>query len=497
MTGQQARSPAVLVPLVLVVAVAALWPSLWTLLQYWYAIQDYQHALLIMPIVLVWIGLVVRRPDSAPTAPSRGAAAALIAVLLLWLVALRASLDIAHQLLWPLALWMGIWAAMGRRVALCFAAPLGLLYSVIPVWDYLLPVLQRLSIFFSEHILLLLGVKATVTENHVTIPEGTFSIIEGCSGKRYLVVAVAIAWLSAAMNHLRTMRRLTLLFGSAVMLALVINWIRIVIIIYAGHVTNMQHYLVAVEHLTLGKLLFLPLLAGILLVARWCAEPGQAATPEAAKCGSDFPRPSRWLLVPMAAFVIVAILSHSDPVAAAIGQLGEAPLGSGGWEGPLPGRSGWMPHYGGVDDQRRLSYLSRDGSSVEVYVNLYASQRSGKELVRYGNSVVAPEGWTQPWSQSGRKLVTPKGKVLWSLEILDASRRTWLLAYTYRVGGGLYTSEAATQLGYGVRSMLRPAPAGVLASAILCETTNCDKGRTLLADFWDNMGSPIMSMLPD
>jgi len=156
-----------------------------------------------------------------------------------------------------------------------------------------------------------------------------------------------------------------------------------------------------------------------------------------------------------------------------------------------------MPRFAGADDQRRVGYQSMSGGEVEVYVNFYADQREGKEMVQYSNDLVAPAGWTRLWSQPGQSLHTPRQHVLRSLEVRGADDRNWLIAYTYRVGSGLYTSETAAKLAYGVRSMWASTPASVVALASSCNATNCDKARTLVADFWDNMSPLIMGMLPD
>src|SRR5690606_5055666 len=190
------QSAMVLPGLVLLAAGVALWPSLESLLGYWRDVSDYQHGYVIAALALVWIARELWRFPAQELDGSSAAAMILALVLLAWLVSLRGGIDILHQLLWPLALWLAIWAAGGRSVARRLFAPLAFLYFSIPVWDYALPVLQRLSIFFSERMLALLGVAATVSEYRVTIPEGTFAIIEGCSGKRYLMVTLALAWLA-------------------------------------------------------------------------------------------------------------------------------------------------------------------------------------------------------------------------------------------------------------------------------------------------------------
>jgi exosortase len=263
--------PAVPVVALCVLVTAALWPSPGSLVRYWESVRDYQHGFLIAALVLAWMARELWHGASTGIHPSLPATALLAPVLLVWLIAARGGIDIAHQVLWPVALGMAIWAVAGAGAARRLFPAVGLLYTAIPIWDYGLPVLQRLSIFFSEHILGLLGVPATVTEYRVTIPEGTFAIVEGCSGKRFLVVTLAVAYLATFLNQLRGWRALFFL-AAAALLSMVINWIRIVIIIYAGHVSNMQHYLVANEHLSLGNAMFVPLILGVILLGRWLGQ---------------------------------------------------------------------------------------------------------------------------------------------------------------------------------------------------------------------------------
>ena len=61
---------------------------------------------------------------------------------------------------------------------------------------------------------------------------------------------------------------------SARCFALVTNWLRISIIVVAGHLTNMQHYLVSGEHYSFGWGMFAVAMAVFfLIVRRWPAEP--------------------------------------------------------------------------------------------------------------------------------------------------------------------------------------------------------------------------------
>ncbi len=483
-------------PILLILALGTLllWPSPASLLRYWSEILDYQHGYLIAAIVVTWIGRELWGGAARGSRPSWIAACLLAVALSAWIVAVRGSIEILHQLLWPVLLGLSVWAVAGPHAARRVVPAIGLLYAAIPVWDYGMPVLQRLSIFFSEHILVLLGVPATVSEYHVTIPEGTFGIVEGCSGKRYFVVTLAVAYLAIAINHLRGWR-VVLFLGFSALLSLLMNWIRIVIVIYAGHVSNMESYLVVNEHKTLGNALFVVLIAAVLLAGRWLSP----APARAAPADSPGVRDSRRAAIFHPAMLVPAMLLlaglRASPVGASPVQalrVGGLPLATGVWQGPLPSQAGWQPQYLQPDDQRRVAYVSAQGA-VEVYVNLYVDQRNGRELIKYVNNLVAPALWTEVWGGSGSLRA---GGRSWAVREMEGpDHRHWTVAYSYLVRDRIYRSDLAAKLAYGWFSITGPTPAGVLAAAAPCDARNCDNARKLVADFWENMQLPMEAMM--
>lgn len=484
-----------LLPLVLTLAAAVvtLWPSLRSLLAYWAEVRDYQHGYLIAPLAIAWVGLVLWRFPVGQLRVSTRAFAALAVVLLVWLVAVRGGIDILHQLLWPFALWLAACAVGGWSLGRRLFQPIAFLYFAVPVWDYTLPVLQRLSIFCSERMLAMLGVSAVVTEYHVTIPEGAFAIVEGCSGKRYFMVTLALAWLAIALNRVPWPRAFWFLAASA-WLALLMNWVRIVIVIYAGHMSNMQHYLVAVEHETLGSFMFIVLLAVVLLLARRLggADGTQGVSGQFSADNSTVRLAA--ILPTLGVLVLTGLLvrrSHAAvaPDAAAF----TLPLSTSRWQGPLPQASSWFPDYTGADAERRASYRTRD-EAVEVYANLYRTQGAGRELIRYGNNLAAPEGWERPWLTPLRRLGA-NDLALGSFSIRGPAGDEWLLARTFVVGPRAHWHEVGAKLAYGWGSIWHATPSGVIALAVRCGPANCDRAQAVIADFWDNQGSLLQAMV--
>jgi exosortase len=478
------------------VAAWAVWPSLQSLAGVWRDVHDYQHGWLIALISVAWFGVVLRRGLPEAPRPSLTGGALLAATLFAWLVCYNANSQMAHEVLAPAVIWLAILAAAGWRVALAFAAPVGFLYFATPIWEYAVPVLQRLSVWATESLLGLAGVPVTVREYVVTIPEGTFRIIEGCSGKRYFMVTLAMAVLSAAVNGIRGWRY-PVFIGACGLLAMLANYLRIVIVIVAGHLTDMQHYLVAVEHRTLGNVIFVLLLAVVFLLARVLSPANEEAPRVARNAGDAVQGPMAGRVAVFAVLALAIGLVHVRSNAAMPAPaLGPLPLVTADWQGPLPPDPAWAPVFPGASDVRRAAYASPAGT-VELYVNVYGEQRQGEgELVYFANRLLAPGDWKRPWPVQTTPLGSSAGRDLPAFEAAAADRQDWIIARIYDVGGQLRASELGAQLSYGVLSTFRPVPAGVFAMAARCNG-NCEAARALVKSFWDDMSVSVRSVRQD
>lgn len=482
-----------------VLATAALWPSLASLIRFWGEIRDYQHGYVIAAVSAIWLVLVTRQQWSARPQPSLLGLGALAAVLFAWVVGVCANSLIAHQMLFPLAVWCAVWSATGLRQARHAAAPIAFLYFATPIWEYTLPLLQRLSVAATETALGWLGVSAEVHETFVSIRGGVFHIAEGCSGKRYFIVTLAVAVLAAAIYRIRGLRALGYVLACGA-LALVANWIRIIIVIYAGHIAGMQTYLVAVEHKTLGNVIFVCLLLLVLLLARTVA-PAGTITAHRRWTSDPFPGTaarshSALPIAAMAGALLVAAFTAAYPrTANALHGVSMAglPLATGRWQGPLPGTPAWAPYYAGSAGERRASYTSGTGT-VELYVNVYGAQRQGQELVQYANTLLAPGTWQRSWPP-GTEPLSPRTPSPASFEARSDDGTRWLLAYLFDIGGWYTSREPLAQLAYGLQAIRRPVASGVVALAVRCDT-DCAGARALATAFWDDMSGPILGMLP-
>ena len=466
------------------VGVAALWPTFRSLGAFWSASYDYGHGYLVAAVSVAWLIRSRRRLDSALIQPMPVALVALALAVLAWVVAYRGNSQIAQQVVTPAILLFAVFAAMGRQVAFGAAAPLLYLYFAVPVWDVLVPVLQAATTEVSETLLRLLGVPATVESNVVTIPEGRFAIVEGCAGKRYFIVALAFAALAVATQGLRGARA-AVVIAAAVGLALIANWLRVVTIIYAGHVTNMEHYLVSKEHTTFGMLIFVPILVGVMLIVRVVSRNAPRALANedapARSAGSAAVWPAiACLCVP----VVVAGTTSGGSLA--VPRLGQLPILVDVWQGPLPPQADWRPRFARAADEIRAAYGSSEGT-VQLYVNVYGAQSQAHELISYDNSIL-PENWTVV-----REL--PSQDRMNVVIAADSAAQQWVIASTYAVGGKLTNVGVLAQVYYGVHSIVRPVASGTIALAAACNS-DCARAAARVQRFWRQHSAALLNMIP-
>ena len=249
-------------PLAIVIGALALtallyWPTSLEIAELW---QDtdrrlYTHGWLVLAVT-VWLIWRDRTQLASIRVTPPTAGWCLVAIGSIgWLVGFNAGLLAMTTLAMPLLALTAIWATAGVGVARRVAFAVLYLYFALPVWELLNPLLQSLTTFVNLWLAQLVGIPVAMEENFIHIPAGSFEIAGGCSGLHFLIVALAIAALQGEIDR-DDLRSRALLLGIAAALALMTNWLRVFIIIVAGHLTEMQHFLVKVDHYYFGWFLF-------------------------------------------------------------------------------------------------------------------------------------------------------------------------------------------------------------------------------------------------
>ena len=329
----------------------------------------------------------------------------------------------------------------------------------------------------------LTGIPSHIEGDTVQLSVGTFEIEGGCAGVHFLLVALAIAVLYGEIqrDHLRA--RLSLV-ALSLCIAVLANWVRVYIIILAGYLTNMHHYLVRVDHYRFGWVLFCVFMAAFFVIARLIPaaipEPRNEKAHSASRTGAgDSIGPRRALAMTLLCLIVGPVwatvaerLPHS--------KLDTALLrgGQGGWIGPQRDISDWQPLFQGAD-AKEIGVYNRGGDTIEVYRVAYVTQRQGKKLIGYGNSVL---GSSDSRSSVTETLGVVADETMSELELRDPAGRRWLILQTYQVGPRVSPSSLQTQLRYGLASLYAPEAGRLVALRLPC-APDCARSRRVADAF--------------
>jgi EpsI family protein len=286
------------------------------------------------------------------------------------------------------------------------AFPLLFLFFMVPTGEFLLPVFMEWTADFTIAAVRLSGIPVYREGLNFIIPSGSWSVVEACSGVRYLIASFMVGSLFAYLNYTSLRRRL-IFCGISLLVPLVANWLRAYMIVMLGHLSG-NKIAVGVDHLIYGWVFF-GVVIGLMfwIGARWAEPPLEkaAATPAPATGGAGR-RFAAW--VPVAASVLIALphlaLWQSGPVMAP--QAGAAAQALA-----LPPLAGTAAEPSAVvqpifenPSAVAMRHYAFEGEVVTVHVAWYARQDYGSKLVSSNNMLVPSED--SPWRR-GSVAITP------------------------------------------------------------------------------------------
>ncbi|PWB56141.1 MAG: exosortase A [Nitrosomonadales bacterium] len=380
----------------------------------WERSETFAHGFLIVPIslYLIW----TRRKSLAGISPRpdfRGLAV-LAGLGFGWLLSDAGSVLVVAQYCLVAMIPVAVWTLLGAQVARAIAFPLGFLFFAVPAGEFLIPHMMNFTADFVVAALQLTGIPVYREGTFFTIPSGQWSVVEGCSGLRYLIASVTLGSLYAYLTYRSTKRRLIFAALSLVVPVLA-NGLRAYMIVMIAHLSDMKLAL-GVDHLIYGWVFFgIVMMLLFLIGAYWREDLGESSSAGVPVNRAGTAAPARTFFVAGIAFITVAALwpayatyLDSRPFKTR-GLAIQLPDSVNGWikqENPL---SDWQPHYVGPDAYTMQTYR-KNGMAVSVYVGYYRTQRQGAELINSQNYMVMQKH--PVWSNVGetRRVVSLRGE---------------------------------------------------------------------------------------
>ncbi|WDE12251.1 exosortase [Thalassomonas haliotis] len=218
----------------------------------WINSHGYSHGLLLL---LVSLFLIASKPEAVNSSNGSIFFLLLLAgLILVYPFAALTKIEVISRFLMPCFILAATGAVFGYRNLKKFLIPLLLLFFTVPSWSIVSPLFQAIAANAVASISMLIGIPTYIEGNSVAIPNGTFLVAEGCSGIRYILVALSIALINCELSQFK-IRSQVIAIALAFLLSVVANWVRIEVIVLYAHQYGMSHPIIA-DHNSLGWIVF-------------------------------------------------------------------------------------------------------------------------------------------------------------------------------------------------------------------------------------------------
>lgn len=286
----------------------------------WLVSGTFAHGFVIPPIVAWMVWRQRRHLSALPVRPAPPALLALAALGALWLVSAVANVHVLQQ--YSLALMLGatVLAVLGVAYARAIAFPLCYLLLAVPFGEVFIPPLIEFTARCTVFLLQLLGIPVFRENNYLSLPTGNWSVVEACSGLRYLIASLALGAMYAYTTY-RSLRRRLLFIAVSAVVPVLANALRAFLIVLIGHWSDMT-LAIGIDHLIYGWVFFGVVSALLFWVgARWretddddgaaghaAAKPGQRPPPMPGVSATlAAPAPASFVRMAVAVVAIAAV----------------------------------------------------------------------------------------------------------------------------------------------------------------------------------------------
>ncbi len=426
----------------------------------WSRSETFAHGFLVIPVSLYLIWRARNEWLGIPARPAWWGAPLLLGLGFAWLVARVTGIAVGQHLALVLMLPATVLMVMGARFAWAIAFPLAFLVFAAPMGEQLMPMLMDFTARFTVTMLRLTGIPVYVEGTFFSIPSGDWSVVEGCSGIRYLIASLTMGSLFAYLSY-RSYWKRALFIAFSVVLPIVANGFRAYMIVMIAHLSDMKLAL-GVDHFIYGWVFF----GLVMLLMFWIGsffadgDPPRPQQVEVARAGST-PVVAAALLALAAATPWPAIgqWMAAGPAGGATLQF-EWPAPPAGWRetGPF---TDWRPHYQKPLATRTL-FLGDGSGTIAVYLAFYASGAGG-ELINSRNVMIPQKH--EVWQQVGEAHRERGGM---PAEVIEARLRSHgqrlLIERWYWLDG---TETANDYVGKLIKAQARLAGRDPLSAAVV------------------------------
>ncbi|MGD9944819.1 MAG: exosortase A [Burkholderiaceae bacterium] len=372
----------------------------------------------------------------------------LIGCALVWLVGELSGVNVVAQF-GVVGMIPGVVLLMlGYRMAWRLVFPLAFLFFMVPFGEALDPILMEWTADATVAALKLSGIPTYRDGLHFTIPTGRWSVVEACSGLRYIIAALVLSLLFSYLNFNSWRKRLVFVLGSLVV-AIIANWARAYLVVMIGHLSHMR-YGTGDDHVWYGWVFFGIVMMLVFYAGQRWQDPEPSLQPARARAGASATTGRLALGGRLAALLLLVAISAVRLLPDSLAHTTATPFAGQDLTVAIGGSArnqlSFTPGFHGAHTQWRGAVGSRP--PVEFYSGYFVDQRQNVEVVAYNQHVLAPDD--RRWLVSSTRVLGATdagGKPFQVVEYrLRAGTDDALLWHWYTVAGERVTSPYRVKL---------------------------------------------------
>lgn len=475
--------------------------TLHSIVAIWNRSETYAHGYIIVPVSL-W--LIWRRRDDLAKLQARPYWPALIplsACGAIWLLADLSGVQVVRQYAFVAMLPLVVLAILGVQLTRAMAFPLFFLLLAVPFGEVFIDPLVKFTADFTVSTLQATGIPVLRNGNSFEIPSGSWSVVEACSGVRYLISSFTLGCLFAYLTYRSLFRRLAFVVLS-IIVPIIANGIRAYLIVLIGHLSG-NKLAAGVDHLIYGWVFFGMVMLTMFWIGGMWQEGGARTKAPVQPEGRVVVHTAQSTTghIASAALAAVACLAIWPLYGTYAERYADREQGAGitsfepHWERGTP-FTGWKPAFLSPDSEMYRFY-QRDAKAVGVAILLYRSGASGVQLISSANHMLPEDErrWRQVESSVRSEVVGGKSIPVRETVIQSEGEKLQVW-HGYWIDGRFTANDYAGKLLQARQKLLMRGNDGAAVFLFAPYGENGDVGRLAMRRFLDDNLELLEAALP-
>jgi len=471
----------------------------------WLRSDTFAHGFLILPISF-W--LVWRQRDELVGAVASPQPWVLLLTAgggLVWLLAELMDINLIRQLAFVGILVTGIWTLLGTALAWRLAFPLAFLFLAVPMGEGLIQPMVEFTADSAAALVRATGIPLYREGRLLHLPSGSWQVVEGCSGVRYIIASYTLGLLYAYLTY-RSLWRRGLFVLASFLVPIAANSLRAFAIMMIGHFSGMK-LATGVDHLVYGWVFFGIVIFLMFWVGSfWREDEAPQPVPPAPATPAAVPRRGP---APLVVLGLALVASALGPVLAQslvrgsdtdrFAPLPELLAARSNWQPAADPGWSWAPNQPGADRERDQYYRSGAGT-VGLFLRQYLLPQGNDKLVQTA-SPWRPYGDRATWRVSRQAMVSISGADGEPLRLLEGELvgpgQRLLVWSWYRIDGRYTAQDYVAKLLETQQQLLKGRREGtrVFLATSMPEDADIDQARRDLQAFLQDYQAAIEQVL--